>query len=343
MSVGDNAEIATRSYVALGRETTFGTYASATTAVEAISCGFIVERASEKIEAIGPSRAFATRVQLEQTVSGPLELNLHPHQSVLLMANALGGGLASSVTVIGGTYTHSVTAGNFDTIASSLSFNVRKGSTLTWRYLGGRVNEMKISAEVGAAVVCTYDFFFRDATQVSDDISTSLSISAVLPFTFIQGVYRYSSTETLAATTTAGEPIQAFELTVNNNIATGAESRQLGSNLNTLLPATKRSTELTITQRFDTTTTYQRMLQATQGAVELFFRGATITSSSGVDAFYEVTMRFPKVYYNAADPALEGATDVLSMEIPLDIVSDNPFTTTGKDIGVTFKNDISAY
>lgn len=343
MSVGDFAEAATRSYVALGKESTFGTYASATTAVEAISCGFIVERESQKIEAIGPSRAMITRVQLEQTVSGPLETNLHPHQSVLLIANAMGGGIASSVTAVAGTYTHSITAGNFDTMASSLSFNVRKGSTLTWRYLGGRVNEMKIVGEVGSPIVATFDFFFRDATQTADDIATTLSISAVLPFTFVQGVYRYAATEATVPTTTAQEPIQGFELTVSNNIATGPEARQLGSNLHTVLPATKRNVELVINQRFDTTTAYQRMLQATQGSVELFFRGATITSSSAVDAFYECTIRFPKVYYQAADTVLEGANEVLTMEIPLDVVSDNGFTTTGKDIGITFKNEIASY
>lgn len=343
MAVGDNAEIATRSYVALGRETTFGTYASATTAVEAISCGFVLERASQKIDSIGPSRAYVTRVQLEQTVSGPLEMLLHPEQSVLLMANALGGGIVSSVTAVGGTFTHSITAGNFDTIAASLSFNVRKGSVLTWRYHGGRVNEMKISAEIGEPIKASFDFFFRDATQVSDDISGILSITTVLPFTFVNGAYRYAATEAAAATTTVAEPIQGFELTVNNNIATGPESRQLGSRLNTVLPPTKRSVELTVTQRFDTTTAYQRALQATQGAVELFFQSATITSSSGVDSMYECTIRFPKVFYNMADPVLEGPTNVLTMEIPLDVVTDNGFTTTGKDIGVSFRNATASY
>lgn len=343
MAVGDNAEVATRSYVAYGRETTFGTYASATTAVEAISCGFTVSRASRKIEAIGPSRAYATRVQLEQTVGGPLEMNLHPFQSVVLVANALGGGIASSVTAVGGVYTHSITAGNFDTVASSLSFNVRKGSTHVWRYLGGRVNEMKITAQAGEPVMASFEMMFRDATQLSDDIATTLSISAVLPFTFIHGFYRYAATEAAAATTTVQEPIQGFELTVGNNIASGPESRQLGTNLQTVLPATKRSVELTITQRFDTTTAYQRALQATQGAVELYFAGATITSSSGVDGLYEATIRFPKVFYNVADPSLDGAMEVLQMEIPLDIVTDNPNTTTGKDIGITFKNNVASY
>lgn len=343
MSVGDSSKIATRSYVAYARESTFGTYASATTAVEAISCGFIVEQASRKIEAIGPSRAFATRVPLEKTVSGPLETNLHPLQSVLLVANALGGGIASSVTAVAGTYTHSITAGNFDTIAASVSFNVRKGETHVFRYLGGRVNELKIAAEIGEPVMASFEMIFKDATTLSDDIATILSISAILPFTFVNGVYRYAATESVVNTTTAQEPIQAFELVISNNIATGPESRQLGTNLQTVLAPTKRNVELTITQRFDTTTVFDRMLQSTQGAVELYFAGATITASSAVDALYECTIRFPKVFYNAADPTLDGPNEVLTVEIPLDVVTDNPNTTTGKDIGITFKNQIASY
>jgi hypothetical protein len=345
MAVGSEARIAPNSYVAFSKETSFGTYASATTASEVLSCGFIVERKSEKLDTIGLNRGYTKRVQLEQTVSGEIETYLHPLESVLPIAVAMGGGIASSVTAVGGVYTHSITAGNFDTSPSSMSFNVRKGATAghVWRYLGGRVDEMKISAEIGEPVKVSYSWMFKDATNLSDDISGILSISSVLPFTFVQGKYRYSSTEALAATTTSEEPIQGFELTLQNNIADGPESRELGTNLQTLLTPVRRNIEMTIKQRFDTTTAYNRMIQATQGSIELFFQGGVITTSSAVSKNYEMTIRLPKVYYGAADTQLGGADEVLTLEIPIDVVVDTPQTTTGKDIGITFQNEVASY
>lgn len=344
MAVGAEARISPNSYVAFSKETSFGSYASATTATEVLSCGFTVQRKNMKIDAIGLNRGFSKRVQLEQTVGGTFETYLHPHESVLPIAVALGGGIASSVTAVGGVYYHSVTAGNFDTAPSSLSFNVRKGASSghVWRYCGGRVDKLKISAVVNQPVKVSYDMLFVDGSVGTDDISSILSISSVLPFTFTQGKYRYSSSEVLADTTTAEEPIQAFDLTINNNIATGPESRALGSNLQSLLTPVKRDISLTITQRFDTTTTYNRMLQATVGSIELLFTGPQITSSAAVTMYYSMQIRMPKVYYNAADPVLNPSA-VLTMQIPIDVVVDTPQTTTGKDIGITFTNDVAGY
>lgn len=338
MAVGDGAQAAVRSYVALGKEATFGTYASATSAVEAISCGFKVDIESKKLESLG-KRGYAKRVQLNKSVGGELEEYLHPHASVLLFAATLGGGITSALHTTG-VYNHSLTAGNFDTAPASLSFNVRKGDTHTWRYSGGRVNQLKLSAQVGDLVKASYSMIFKDATQQSDDISGILSVSSVLPFVFNQGQFRYAATEANAATTTAAEPIQGFELTINNNMVDGNEARQLGTNILSVLPATRRDIELKVTQRFDTTTAYNRFIQATQGAVELFFQAEQIGSTG----FYnECTLRFPKVFVNSPDPELKSDSEILQSEFTLDVVDDAPSTSTGKDIGVTFRNATAAY
>jgi len=153
-------------------------------------------------------------------------------------------------------------------------------------------------------------------------------------------VFRYSSTEALAATSTAEEPIQGFELEVNNNLAAESSSRALGSNLLSVLPPTRREVNLTITQRYDTTTTYQRFIQATQGSVELYFRGNDSLTS---DFFHEITIRLPKVHQNSPDPSLEGADSILQSEIVYDVLVDNPGTSTGKDIGITVRNNVASY
>jgi hypothetical protein len=339
MAVGSNAYPIVPGYVAMGKETTWGTYASATTGVEAISCSFRTEIESEKLDTIGINRGFSKRVTLNKTVGGELETYLHPVESALLLANALCGQVVSTAGSTG-VYNHSISAGNYDTTTCilGLSFNLKKGGQ-TWRYSGGRVNSMKISAAVGEPVKCSWELIFKDSTIPSDDIGGSLSVSSFLPMTFVNGTFRYAATEAAAATTTVAEPIQGFELTVNNNLVSEEGARELGTNLLTVLPPTRREVELTITQRFDTSSSYNRFIQATIGAAELFFRGPDSLSS---DFFTEITFRMPKLYQNSSEPTMDGADSIAQSEITYDVVVDNPNTTTGKDIGITVKNNLSS-
>lgn len=339
MGVGSDFKPVLPSYVAYSKETTYGTYASATTAVEAISCNFKIEVDSKKLDALGNHRGFSKRVQLNKNVKGSMETYLHPVESALLLIVALGGGKATTPGSTG-VYIHSITAGNFDTAPSSLSFNVRKGASFPFRYAGGRVNSVKITAKVGEPVKCAWEMIFQDGSLGSDDIGTTLSVSSQLPMTFANGVFRYSSTEALANTTSAKEPIQAFELTIKNNLIDGESARELGQNTISVLPATRREIELSITQRFDTTTAFNRFLQATIGSVELFFRGPDALSATKFTEFY---FRLPKVYQNTNDPMLDSGTKILESTFTFDVVVDNPNTTTGKDIGITVQNGVSTY
>lgn len=340
MSVGDQGYAVLPGYVAIGKETTWGTYASASSGVEAISCSFKVEIDSQKLDTIGRNRGFSKRVMLNKMVGGEIQSYLHPVESSLLLMNAMAGAVVSTAGSTGA-YTHSVTAGNYDTTTAILgiSANVKKGN-FTFRYNGGRVNTAKISATVGEPVKCSFDMIFKDATQQSDDIGSILSVSSFLPMTFANGVFRYKDSEVNAATTTAVEPIQSFELTIKNNLESENPARQLGSNLIAILPAKRRDIELKVTQRFDTTTGYLRFIQATIGAAELVFTGPDSISAT---RFTRMTMRLPKLYQNSNDPTLDKANEILSSEFTYDVVVDNPNTVTGKDIGLTIENNVSAY
>jgi hypothetical protein len=181
---------------------------------------------------------------------------------------------------------------------------------------------------------------FKDNTQAANDLATALSVSSFLPLTFANGVFRYQATEAAADTTTAEEPIQGFELTLNNNLASDESARELGSRLLSVLPATRREIEFTITQRFDTTTTYNRFIQATIGAVELKFTGPDSLTS---EVFTGLEIRLPKVYQNSSEPLMDGTDALATSEITYDVLVDNPNTTTGKDIGLTVINGIASY
>ena len=338
MAVGDTAKISDLSYIAVGKESTFGIYASATTAIEALSWTVKIDITSQKLETLHRNRGMNKRVQLDKVVAGSMESHLHSQESTLLVACGMGGELVTSSLT--GAYTHSISAGNYDTTTAinSLSFNVRKGDTHTFRYTGGNPNVLTISAEVGSPVMVSAEMVFQDATQQSDDIGSSLTVSAITPFVYHEGNYIYAATEN-SLTTTVVEPIQSFELVINNNIVSDAPARRLGTQIPQVLPATTRNVELTINQRWDTTTNYNRFIQATIGSVRLQFVGASITSEHS----HRLQIDMPKVYMNTPDPEIGGPGEVLQSEITFDVIVDDDNTTTGKDIGMTLINDIASY
>lgn len=340
MVVGSNAELGVNSYVAFWKEATWGTFpatgATNASTLEPLSIGFKVEITNQKLETISRNRGFTKRVQLDKNVAGSLEQYLHAQESVLPLAASLGGGISSSS--ISGGFTHSLTSGNFDTDASSLAFQVRKGQTYHWQYTGGRVNNCVITANVGEPVKVSYEFIFKDATQTGSDISGDLSISAVLPFTYVQGSYRYADTEA-SLTSTATEEITGFELGINNNLKSDATARAIGSNVLSTLPPTRRAIEFKITQRFDTLTAWNRFINNDQGSIDLLFEG----QSASAKVNYSCQITLPKVHVNTPDPEVTGPNDILTPEITFDVLVDNAMTTTGRDIGITILNTTASY
>lgn len=335
MAQGDSARAVVNSYIAVGREAAFGTYQSATASMaclEALSCSFKTEIESMKIPSLSTNRGASRRVQLNKNVAGTLEQYLHPQESVLCMAAALGGGISSSAGS-GGSYVHVMQAGNFTASISSVCFNLRKASGQTWRYQGGRVNSMKMTANVGEPVKMSYDFLFKDSTALSEDLSAIMTLTAILPLTYVHGAYTYSGT---------AQKIQGFELSVNNNFKTDKDARELGSNVLSVMPATNRSVEFKISQRIDTTTAYDVFLAGTNASVQLKFTSTQLISASASSGYY-VQVDLAKVFYNSPDTELKGPGDILTAEIPFDVMVDNPNTTTGYDVKVTVKNNTASY
>ena len=340
MVIGRNAQSGVKSYVAIYIESTYGTFpstaATGASTLEPLSIGIKTGKANQKLDALSRNRGFTKRVQLDKNVGGPMEQYLHPTESPILVALALGGGLSTSSLT--GAFTHSISAGEYSSTIASISMQVRKGDTHHWQYTGARINTMKIAAAVGEVVKCTYEFICQDSSQTGSDIASSLSISSVLPFTYVNGVFRYAATEN-SLTSTVEEDITGFELTINNGLVSDNNVRKLGADTLQTLPPTRRDIEFKATQRFDTTSAYDRFIANTQGAIELVFTGASVSAEHN----YECRIRMPKVFVNSPDPEVTGPNDILMSEIDYDVLVDNPDTTTGKDIGVTFINSISSY
>lgn len=335
MAQGDSARAVVNSYIAIGAEPSYGTYTVLTTSVaciEALSCSFKTDITSQKIPSLSTNRGPHRRVMLDKSVAGSLEQYLHPQESVLCIAAAMGGGI-STVSASATSYLHTMISGNFTASISSVCFNVRKSTGATWRYQGGRVNSMKMTANVGEPVKMSYDFIFKDSTALTEDLSAILTLTSILPLTYVHGAYTYSG---------ASQKIQGFELSVNNNLKADKDARELGSNVLSVLPATNRSVEFKINQRIDTTTAYDVFLTGTNAAVQLKFTSTQLIGASASSGYY-VQVDMPKVFYNSPDTELKGPGDILTAEIPFDVVVDNPNTTTGYDVKITVRNNVASY
>ena len=343
MPVGDIGKTGARSALAFRQETTYGTFALTTTAIHAFvptSVNFLTKFDGRKLDQLAVQRGYGRFVQLNKMVEGSVEGYLHPDEGTLhFLTNALGGRLTfNSLTSAGD---HSITTGNFsasDTMLS-LSFWVQKGDEQSFRYTGGVINNLKISAAVGEPVTISLDVVFQDSSiSTADTLTTSLSFSTQPPFTFVDGTFRYDATEG-SLTSTVAEEIQSFELEINNNLVVDSGARELGSRVfSRRPPAGRREVKFKIKQRFDTSTTFNRFVQATQGAAQLFFRGASISA----EFFRDLTITMPNVRNITGDVEIGGANEVLEAEIEYAVlVSGNLATSTSREIGCTLRNAIT--
>lgn len=340
MANGDQARVGVRSALAVRPESTYGTFAVTTSALNPYvptSIGIKTEMVTQKLDELAASqRGYARQVQLDKNVTGGIEGFLHAEESLPFLINAMGGRYTfNSLTSAGD---HSISTGNFtasDTVVS-LSVWAQKGEQHSFRYAGGVINNLKISAAVGEPVKMTAEFVFQDSSISTADtaVTLALSFSSARPFTYVDGFFRYAATEG-SLTSTLNEPIQSFELEINNNLVSDQAARQLGSRLlGVRPPSPRRDVMLKVSQRFDTTTTYDRMISNTGGSVQLFF------SADSISAEYNREMRItmPNVRFRNTEPVVEGPNEVLKADMEFDVLVDTPSTSTGREIGMTVRS-----
>ena len=330
MAIGQGAIVAFPSYLALTRETTFGTYATGTSGVDFLSCSIKTMQEAKILEEISTRRVYSDQILTSKKVEGDLELYYDPKNvaSNLLVQNAFGGAAVTSATATGETaggtaFTHTVVLGNFDTGAASLSANMRKGDSASakiFEFSGIRVNEFSLSAEIDDAVKMNFSLIAKDSSTTSNDVSTSVGMINTSPLSFVNG--RLSLETTFAAlTTTSFWHIQNVELTINNNLKSDSESRRIGSNVLQVLPPGPAIIEMTFSVRYDTTTAYNAMLAGTQYSAELEFLGDTLTTSIIRQG---IKLQMPKIFIQeASDPEVGGPDEVLVQEIKAVVLQDS--------------------
>jgi len=344
MAIGDGCYSSLDSKIAVGQETTFGTAANEPTNgyLEFISESIKTERDDRRLDMISSSRAYRQHVKLAKTVAGSIEAYANPDSKPfgMILQNALGGTVTSAVLSAAVSWNHTFYAGDMESNKSSagasdvksLTFNVQRGSTNTWQYTGGRVNTLELSAERGELAQFTAEMEFKDATGTGISFqTTTATYPEVVPFTFVDGTFSYGdSIGNLSA-----ETIQTINLTLNNNLKT--DIGKIGSEVRDKIPVGRREINLAWTMRFDTTTSYDRWINHTRGAVRLLFQAGTITGS---DQVYQMQIDVPNVRTKAQEPDVSG-DEVLSINVEAMAIIDN--SASGYDIQATMRNTIDDY
>lgn len=348
MAVGQGVLVGDLSYLAIGRETTYGTYTTATAGINFLSASFKITKETKILEEIQTSRTNSNFIQLGRTLEGELEGYFSPRNLACnyLLQNAFGGGALTTVTATGdtvgsGTFQHTVDINNFLTTYSSLCVNIRKGDATNgkvFQYTGFRVNEFSLMAELDEPLMMNAALIGKDATITANDVSSVLDTNSQVPLSFVNG--RFSVETTVAGlTTTSFWHVQSFEFKVANNLNSDSPSRRIGSDTLQVLPAGLATFELKCSVRFDTTTAYDAMMAGTRFAAEFQFEGATM-SGSNLRESIKMTMPFV-IISDAGDPEIGGPNEPLTSEVVFAVLRDQ--TTSGYAVKAVVINNTSSY
>ncbi len=350
MSVGQGALVGNLSYLAVGREITYGTYVTGTAAINFLQASLMMKRQTKVLEEIQTTRTSSNSIGLGRTVSGDVEFYYSPMNLACnyLLQNAFGGGPVSSATATGETaggtaFSHIVSIANFDATYSSLSVNVRKGQATdgkVFEYCGLRTETLAIKAKVDEPMIMTVSLVGKDASITANDISGSIvSTLNQVPLSFINGRFSVENSPG-SLTTSSFWHVESFEFKLKNNLKSDAGSRRIGTDTLQVLPAGMAQFELKASIRFDTTTAYSAMLASTRLAAEFEFLGDTVAASSVIRQ--GIKMTFPYVIISdAGDPAIGGPNDVLKSDVVFTVLRDP--TTSGYALKAIVTNATSSY
>lgn len=350
MAVGQGAIVSTESYVALGRETTYGTAVTTTAQIPFISSSMKVTQEGKILEQIETSRTYSQHIRMGKVIEGELAGYVYPMLTACgyLLQNAFGG-TVTAAAVAGDTsgstaYEHEFNIGSHSATYSSLSINTRKGPASNgkvFEYRGVKVNEINFTAEIDEALKFSASLVGKNETTTSNDIASALTLGASMtPLSFVNGVVSVEDAVG-SLTTTAFWHVQSVTFGIQNNLKTDSESRRIGSDVLDVAPVGIANLPLSMTIRFDTTTAYSAMKSSTEFAVQLFFEGANTITGSNVKP--RLRFVYPRVQISSAgDPEIGGPDEILTSEVTFNVLRDVS-SAGGYAVKGYLVNNISAF
>jgi len=348
MADGSGSLISGLSYLAIGRETTLGTYTTCTTALDFLSASLKTTQEAKILEQIQRKRTYSKHIRLMKVVDGEVEFYPVPRNTAtgMFLQNAFGGTVTSATatgeTTGGLAFTHTFELGSMDQSYPSLCINMRKGDSTNgfiYNYSGMRINELNFTGELEEPLKCNVGLVGIDSTTLSNDVESALAVSSADCLSFVEG--RISIEPNFSSlTSSAYWEVQSMEFGLNNSLKSDNESRRVGSDLLQVLPAGIQSHSLNLTMRFDDQSAYNAMIANSTMAAEIQFQGDTITTSVIKEG---IKFQFPKIFVmNAGDPEVSGPDNVLTAEVTFGVLRDDS-SAGGYALQALLTNDISSY
>lgn len=316
MAVGNAVpKLGWQSALGIAEETTWGTFVTSTAHIEFNSESFKHSREEVRLESINTTRDYKKRVIGNETVEGSFEADLDLGSDALMyvIKQAMGGTVGNS-TISADEFVHTFNVGDMESNKGTstasdvkgLSFAVRKGDTDVWNAAGCRINTLTIKGEVGSPVMISAEIIGQ-LMSISSTIAT-VSLSDVTPAIFAGVVI--STGATISAVST--EYFTSFEFVLTNNL--DGDQRSLGSRNITVLPPLRRDVKLTLAQRFDTITAYNRFIQNTMTSIQILCNTTETIGATAGNTTYSMTIKIPAGYFNSNMPEV-GGVDTLTHEL----------------------------
>lgn len=336
MAVGQGAIIGALSYIAVGRELTYGTYVTGVAGLSFNSASMKTMKETKILEEVQASRTNSNYLQTSRTIEGDIEFQFNAKNLACnyLLHNAFCYDTIASVTATGETLggagiTHTIDIGNYGGSYGSLSINMRKGNSGTgqiFEYNGLRVNELSFKATIDEPLIASVSLIGKDVSTTANDVASKIAdttTSLQSPLSFVNGRVSIESgaTGTGNLTTTSFWHVIAMDFKIANNLNSDANARRIGTDTLQVLPPGLAQFDFKVTIRFDTTTAFAGMLAGTRMSGEFEFLGDTLASNSAVREGLKITMPY-LIVSDAGDPDVGGPNDPLTSEVTFAVLRD---------------------
>jgi len=312
--------LAEKRYVGLGKETTFGTAASATRYIESVES--IVPDQGWIIPTPVAQRAYRKKNLGKYRGSGNIgEVNVEPENIGELLQAVMGNGSDNKSNPATGVYLHTFTPQ--DTLDG---YTVRIGVEQAERILPGCLcNSLKFRFPHEDNVKAVAAILHGGAIEAKGTLGTP-TLSTLQPFPVAP-----VTTLTIAASDKKAY-VYDGEITIDNKIP---DRDSLGSRFMPKIRQGERLVAGKISAYFDETTEYDRFLAGTEFALIVKWEGPVI---SGAYKYYLEFHLEKCVYLKDAAPHVTSISEPLVIDAPFQSFYDS----TWKDITVALQNTVSA-
>lgn len=315
--MANNIGVGALGYIAYGKETTEGTFVTATKFLAANSFNFDDTNEYLSPMTIRGTKDMTLAMPAPFNVTGTLEMPLVPDDIELLLKSAFS---ASSVTTAGSSssYSHVFTPG---AVSPTLTFEGYTGGSdglntdgLIRQYGGVRVNTLELRASFGEIVTASFglDGSTRQTKPLVsgnlDPLTPSYAATSLQPFHFNGAKVQFDGTDKAT--------VKDLTFSINNNVEHIGTLRQTRNYSRVASGA--REITMSMSMDFQDTSDYQALLDEDEFGVTLVFRGSLI----GGSVYNQLTVDLPRVKFRRVGVPIS-AGDFITQDVECTVLKPN--------------------